>query len=263
MKKTLTLLAILAAIGPAWGAEVVSSNIVGYNKVNLYPGLTMAGIQFQAIGDSNREIDIQDVVSIEGLTGFDWDSFDGGDQMIIWSPSDQLYTTTYVWSDADPFGAGTENKWIDDSFSPAEDVLKTGDAVFFNSSSDKTLTAVFSGEVSDMTAAISLHVSPGLTMLANPFPFELKINENMTPSGLVGFDWDSFDGGDQLIVWNPEEQLYDETYIWSDSDPFGTGTQNKWIDDSFSPAEASIPVGGAFFINTSGEGGSISFAPAN
>ena len=41
MKKTLTLLAILAAIGPAWGADVVSSNIVGYNKVTLTKGYNM------------------------------------------------------------------------------------------------------------------------------------------------------------------------------------------------------------------------------
>ena len=33
MKKTLTLLAIMAAIGPAWGADVISSNVVGYNKI--------------------------------------------------------------------------------------------------------------------------------------------------------------------------------------------------------------------------------------
>ena len=41
MKKTLTLLAILAAIGPAWAADVVSSNVVGYQKLTVKKGLNL------------------------------------------------------------------------------------------------------------------------------------------------------------------------------------------------------------------------------
>ena len=70
MKKTLTLLAILAAIGPAWGADVVSSNIVGYEKVSLTKGYSMIGVQFVQVGGGSQDLSSVAVLD-DSMAGFD------------------------------------------------------------------------------------------------------------------------------------------------------------------------------------------------
>ena len=43
-------------IFPAWAAEVVSSNIVGYQKINLNSGYNMLGVQFNEVGGSSKTL---------------------------------------------------------------------------------------------------------------------------------------------------------------------------------------------------------------
>ena len=112
-------------------ADVYSSNIVGYSKVTLVPGFTMVGAPFQAVGSVAGTINIQDIVSTTGLVGFDWDNYEGGDTLIIFDPNTQIYSTTYVWSDADPDEMGLENKWFNDStFEAASATVPVGGAFF-------------------------------------------------------------------------------------------------------------------------------------
>ena len=95
MKRTLTLLAILAAIGPAWGAEVVSSNIVGYNKITLKEGLNLLGAQFVPVGQQNKTLVLSDLTNMT-----DQPSYERGKsqtQLRFWNGGGY---DTYGWSGA-------------------------------------------------------------------------------------------------------------------------------------------------------------------
>lgn len=80
------------AMAPAWGAEVVSSNIVGYNKVAVTANsFDILGSQFTAIGDTT--IDIQDIVG---------DGIEEGDNILFFNGAGyDSYTYSSVTFDAD------------------------------------------------------------------------------------------------------------------------------------------------------------------
>ncbi len=245
---------------PAWGAEVVSSNIVGYNKVNLVKGFTQIGVQFQNVGTDDQSIGLNDL-QFTGLVGFDWDEFVAGDTLTIWDPTTQTYANTYSWS-----GVRSEdydvpaNVWFDEAELAEADVpLSAGDSVFVNSSSQETPTATVAGEVMS-DAAVTIQLSKGFTQFANPYPVAVKIND-ISFSGLTGFDWSEFVATDTLTIWDPSTQTYPNTYSWS-----GEGSEdydvpaNVWFDEAeLAEADVTIPVGGTVFIN-SANGGSAVFA---
>jgi len=72
---------------------------------------------------------------------------------------------------------------------------------------------------------------------------------------LVGIDWGTVTGGDQLMVWNATSQGYPVLYSWTgaDADTVMPGLANKWIDvntfDGTIP-EITLPVGSAAWIVT-------------
>jgi hypothetical protein len=238
---------------------VVSSNVVGYEKINLVKGYTQIGIQFQTVGAADGTIPLNSL-SFSGLTGYDWDAFTMGDTLTIWDAESQAYATTYAWS-----GEGSEdydvpaNVWFDDSELAEADVdLPVGSSVFIKSASATPPQAVAAGEVlSDATSSISL--SKGFTQFANPYPTAIKIND-IAFTGLIGYDWDAFTMGDTLTIWDAESQAYATTYAWS-----GEGSEdydvpaNVWFDDSeLAEADVTIPVGGTVFIK-SASGGTATF----
>ncbi len=262
MNKSTMIAAIFAASAlAASAADVYSSNIVGYSKVDLVPGLTMVGAPFQAVGATGT-INIQDVVDTTGLVGYDWNTGTGGDTLIIWDPLTQIYATEYTWSDADPYSLGVDNVWMDvGTLSPATEDLPVGSTFFISSSTTTNFVGSLIGEVPAAAAGQDIAFVSGLTMIANPFPYALDINADMTATGLVGYDWGTGTGGDTLIIWDPAVQIYSTEYTWSDADPYSLGVANVWMDvGTLSPANEQIPIGGAFFINSTGAGGTIDFA---
>ena len=89
---------------------------------------------------------------------------------------------------------------------------------------------------------------------------EVNIQDVIDTTGLVGYDWVNYQRGDTMIIWDPTTQIYSKEYCWSSEDG-GMGLENKWFDDgTFSAVSETVPVGGAFFINSSGAGGTIDFA---
>ena len=117
-----------------------------------------------------------------------------------------------------------------------------------------------SGEVP--TTANQIALSSGYNMIANPYPKAVAVNDLMTVTGLTGVDWTfETEAGDSLMIWSPEEQAYSVELLYTgDSDPDGMmegfgAVPGTWFDmGNFKTAEDVIPVGGAFWIKTSGAG---------
>ena len=144
MKKTFIALALAASVAPAWAAEVVSSNIVGYSKLNLANGYTMVGSAFLTVGGGTT-VSIQDIKA-SGLVGFDWDNFEPGDTLMFWDASQQMYPTTlYYTGDVQTetmTGMGVNaGEWFDmDTFSTAATEIPIGGAFWIITDNGGTLT---------------------------------------------------------------------------------------------------------------------------
>ena len=123
---------------------MVSSNIVGYSKLELANGFTMIGSAFQAVGGQNS-ISVQDIKA-SGLAGFDWDTFEPGDTLMIWDPSQQGYPTTlYYTGDVQTetmTGMGvTAGEWFDmDTFASAATEIPVGGAFWIVTANGGSLT---------------------------------------------------------------------------------------------------------------------------
>ena len=79
------------AMAPAWGAEVVSSNIVGYNKITLAPGYNLLGIQFSQIGGAS--LDLSDAVILDETYGGYDSNYDFKSTLRVWDPTTEKYIT--------------------------------------------------------------------------------------------------------------------------------------------------------------------------
>ena len=135
MKKTLTLLAIMAAIGPAWAADVVSSNVVGYNRVTLASGYSLLGSQFLLVG--GQTADMSQLMSSVSLTGMDVDSGTFNSELMLWNG---VGYDTYGWSGnvGDP---DYDNKWLDEgTWAPASATLEVGQGCWIKSDAQATIT---------------------------------------------------------------------------------------------------------------------------
>ena len=88
--------------------------------------------------------------------------------------------------------------------------------------------------------------------------------QDIKATGLKGFDWDAFEPGDTLMIWDPEQQGYLTTLYYTGDTQTDTMTDmgveaGTWFDqDQFKTADTEIPIGGAFWIVTEA-GGTVSF----
>ena len=229
----------------------------------------MVGVQFKAVGNTDGTIDLQEVLKPDGLTSFDWDAFTEGDSVLIWVTVAQGYKETYFWAGTadttDALGYDISNTWFDmGTYESADKEVAPGSAVWVKTASTGTATVTLAGEVTaDDTKEVTI-TGNGFTMVANPFPSDLDINEDMTVTGLVSFDWDAFTEGDSLLIWDPTAQGYKETYFWAGTADttaaLGYDLSNTWFDmGTYESATKKVPAGGAFWIKTSGAGGKLTF----
>ena len=249
MKKiTMTVAALAVSTLCACAAEVYSSNIVGYQKVNLNEGLNLVGSQFVNVGDE-AALDINKVLETTDLPGLD-ESLAFQSSLKVWTGS--MYTE-YGWCDADD---GTNNgmpewdsKWLmSDLSGVAVAEIDAGEGFWIQTSAPATAT--FSGQV--LTAdTSSVTVEAGLNLICNPYPQAISI-QGVQSDDLLGLD-DNFAFQSYLKAWTGN--MYTE-YGWCDADD---GTNNgmpewdsKWLmSDLSGTAEVEIGAGEGFWIQTS------------
>ena len=123
-------LALLVAL-PARAAEVVSSNIVGYEKITVpVNSQDIVGIQFQGIG-------LGGVIDIQQITTEGWDG-EGADWIKIYDPNTSRYTTAYyIGEDAggvyDEDGNELGPGWGDDNAVAVDIEIKAGQGFWVKS----------------------------------------------------------------------------------------------------------------------------------
>lgn len=216
MKKTALLAVALATcLGyvPAQAAEVVSSNIVGYNKMNLTAatdvsiGYTIVGIGFQQVGGEPLDINsfLGDSFAETLVGGY---GISDSDTIQIWSGTG--YTTYYFsaddWSEEAGDGdvdAIKNSKWLTLGDQLADVSLYPGDAIWFcRAKGAGGIAGTMSGEVPETNRVVQIQAGQ-YAMLASTIPAPLNLND-------CGVDWASIGtcGGygisdsDTIQVWN-------------------------------------------------------------
>ena len=219
---------------PAWAAEVVSSNTVGYQKVTLTPGYNMLSPAFSYVGGGEKAI-IDLFEEKDGFVAADTDA--EADYISVWYGGGYAYT--YFFS-SDAADDDADAKWASDqdSFSETPDILPANTGFwFYNRGASKTVT--LSGEVP--TNDVSVAISSGYTMLSNPFSAPLPVKSIIATSGaFTGADTDA--EADYISVWR--NGGYDATYF------FSTDAEDAWASDqdSFTETDESIGPGEAFWF---------------
>jgi hypothetical protein len=242
-------------LGPAWGAEVVSSNIVGYEKVNLNKGFNMIGVQFVQVGGAVK--DLATVGSLDdSFAGFDEDGY-YATEMRVWTGTGYSY---YGWTGTSGTDlldeADLDNLWLDDNQEDAGEKLEASSGFWVNAEKAGTLT--ISGEVPS-SDSVDVNLVAGFNMVANPYPGAVKIAQFGTlDSTFAGFDEDGY-YATEMRVWTGTGYSY---YGWTGT----SGTDlldeadldNLWLNDNQEDDGKSIEFGHAVWINAE-KAGKITF----
>ena len=234
---------------PAWGAEVVSSNIVGYHKLDLSAGLNLIGSQFLSVGGEDK--DIQElIVDDGGLAGLD-ENLLPQTELRVWTGTGYR---TYGWDpDGDPSVPGSDHKWVDGDLNVVTVDVPAGFSAWISSPSVKTVT--FAGEVVDGDTATQT-IAGGLALLASPFPEATNLQSIQLDNSFPGLD-ENLLPQTELRVWTGTGY---RTYGWDpDGDPSVPGSDHKWVDGDLNVVNVSIPMGNGFWIK-SASGGTVTFS---
>ena len=274
-------LALLVAL-PARAAEVVSSNIVGYNKITLKSRLTMMAASFQNVGAANSTISLSQIVPGDSVTPIDWsdDDLPFGSSLLIWNGSSYI-GGTYYWTGEVPREIGAEmesdlgmpvgsynNIWVDDQYEPVGDISFPAGTAFWIQDDNRSATQLgsitVSGEVVPSTANRSVDADTRLTMMGYTYPKEISTDQ-LIVSDLPGIDWndDDLPFGSSLLKWNGSSYIGGTLY-WTGEVPREIGSEmetdlglesgsynNIWVNDQYEPDSLSIGVGEAFWIQNS------------
>lgn len=222
MKKTALLAVALATcLGyvPARATEVVSSNVVGYQKLEMKAaGYTMIANPFVEVG-TGELIVIADMFADDAVAATSGGSASDADNIKVWNGSG--YNT--YWFRKPKKG---NSFWVSDEDITVEtqSTLPEGNGAFYVNNAPTNEVLTISGEVrsTDQT----LRIYPGYNLLENPFPTELPITAFTVAGAKSG---GSASDADNIKLWN------------------GSGYDTYWFrkpkkGDSFWVSDADITV---------------------
>ena len=256
---TIMAVALSACLGyvPASAAEVVSSNIVGYQKVSLDAGYNMIGMQFVEVGSADAKALSTAATLDSSMAGFDEDG-NYATELKVWKNGNY---TTYGWSG----DSGTEyledetldSKWLNlDYEEDPEASLDAPDAVWIKAATAGTVTVC--GQV-PAENSVTVPLAVGYNMVANPYPKTVKVADfGVLSANMAGFDEDG-NYATELKVWKNGNYT---TYGWSGT----SGTEyledpsldNKWLNLDYEETDDTVDFGHGVWIKAA-SAGSITF----
>ena len=246
-----------AGAAPAWGAEVVSSNIVGYQKITLQPGFNLIGANFAAVGTG------ADIPLGEVFGGTDVANATAGGTMLegdliqIFDAADQGYSTEYYFFTANgAYGAEYDNKWYDvlNEDEPTTDAIPRSEATgfWYNSRANAPIVLTTAGEVS--TNSVTITIQPGFNCIVYPFPadFDFTKLDWKTAGAVAG---GTMLEGDLIQIFDAVDQGYSqEYYFFTANGAYGAEYDDKWYDvlNEDDPTTDKIPAGVGFWYQHRG-----------
>ena len=246
-----------ASFGPAWGAEVVSSNIVGYQKLTLQPGMNMIGGLFQGVG-TGLSLSLNGQFSDDATVSTSGSGADDADTILTFDAATQNYDIPYYFyfdpDDDDEYN----NKWYnagDASGEPTGDTLAGGEAGWYRYRGNSSVQITMAGEV-PTNAIYQVTLYPGMNFVANPYPAPIPLNgTTFTVEGITSGA--GADDADTILTFDATTQNYDIPYYFyfdpDDDDEYN----NKWYnagDASGEPTADTLAPGVGFWYRFRGTG---------
>ncbi len=237
-------------LAPAWGADVVSSNVVGYQKLTIYPTWTMIANPFLVVGD-NDVADLQGMIVDMETNGKASGSLETADNLQIWTGT--TYKNYYYYTSGGELGPTYDNKWYDaeNEDDPTIDELPAGYGAWFKNATGATKQLTIAGEVSK--APVEVSINPTWTMIANPYPADLPLNGSIDWVANGSTASDSLETADNIQIWTGG--TYKTYYLYTSGGELGPTYDNKWYDaeNEDDPTTDVIPSGSAaWYKNASG-----------
>ena len=227
---------------PARAAEVVSSNIVGYEKITLAPGFNMIGNQFLGVGKNAFQNINQMFAKNSELVAGGGD--DEADTILVWDGSS--YSNVYYYDSWD-------NSWYntDDLEESTTDTIGAGMGIWFRHFGTETEDVTFAGEVPTNTT-YSVQINTGFNMVANPYPVAICPNDEFfeVENAVAG---GGDDEADSILVWDGSS--YSKVYYYDSWDNSWYDTDN--LEDPVSTGILKPAMG--FWYRHKGEGGTLTF----
>ncbi len=229
---------------------------MGYTKVNLDAGYNMIGVQFVDIGGDAK--DLATVGTLDAsMAGCD-DEGTFATTMQVFRNGDYLQTFGWMGTSGTQYFDGEipDNEWLNRDLEDAGETLDKGEAFWVKAGSAGTLTLV--GQVP--TGTITIPLSAGYNMVANPFPKAVKVSEfGQLSANMAGCD-DEGNFVTTMQVFKNGDYL--QTFGWMGT----SGTQyfdgeipdNKWLNRDLEETDDTVDVGHAVWIKA-GSAGSITF----
>lgn len=254
MKKLVGIVAgvcLVAGLSAQAQGPVYSKNVVGFQKIDLAPGLNMIGNNWKAVGGAD-EIPIQDLLDTTELVG--GDDFFTSDLLYAWDQSMNAglggYRFYYFGDWAGAYGAEYDRKWyVSGEDEPTEDVIARGQGFWVRHIGAGAKTAV-AGEVPN-DASKSFTFPLGLSQFSSAYTANLQLNgSNLNWSAKGG---DDFFNSDVIYVWDPSLNAgvggYSFYYFGDWDGAYGAEYDNKWyVPGEDDPTEDAIKMGaGAWF----------------
>ena len=232
------------AAASAWAAEVVSSNVVGYQKLSIPAGgYALLANPFTQVGSDGETFAINDMFADDAANSTAGNTSGLGDTIEVWDPTIQGYSALYF------FSSRAGSKWAAGSTPrvATSDAIEAGNGYWYRNRGSTTYTLTVSGEVA--TTEVEVTLAPGYTLGCNPFPADLPLNSDSIDWANAGATAGNTSGlGDTIEVWDPEIQGYSSLYF------FSSRAGNKWAAGA-SPRVAttdSIPAGAGFWYRNRG-----------
>ena len=217
-------------MAPAWAADVISSNVVGYNKITLHPGMNMIGGLFQGVG-TGEALSLNGQFSNDATVSTSGYGADDADSILLFNDDTQEYGKRYYfYYDAEDEDA-YNNKWYDTadiSGEPTTDSLAGGVAGWYRYRGNSSVQICMAGEVpTNAVYQVTLH--PGMNFVANPYPARIALNGNsFTVTGITsGY---GADDADSILLFNAGTQEYGKRYYFYYDAEDEEAYNNKWYD---------------------------------
>ncbi len=216
----------------------------------------MIGVQFVDIGGAVK--DVASVAKLDAnMAGFD-DEGNFATTMLVFKNGD--YLPDFGWSGTSGSAylddADLDNKWLNPDLEETDDTLNRSEAFWVKAGTAGTITLL--GEVP--TGTITVPLSVGYNMVANPFPKTVKVADFGTLSAsMEGFD-DEGNFATTMLVFKNGDYLPD--FGWSGTSGSAylddADLDNKWLNPDLEETDDTVDVGHAVWIKA-GSSGSITF----
>ncbi len=220
----------------------MSSNIVGYQKIQLHGGYNMIGAQFTKVSGGDLNVADNDFMPDSTVAGMDSETGDFSTYLMPWTGTG--YEQEIYWAGDVGWGTDYDNKWLDSSYQAVNRPFDHSEGTWLWTPAGGTITVA--GEV--VTTNVTVQLTAGFNMICNPFPCETTLASIVPAASMSGMDSETGDFSSYIMPWTGTG--YAQEIYWAGDVGWGADYDNKWLDSGYAEASKTFARGEGFWLYT-------------